>query len=102
MRQAWIEFLEAYDANEARIRPFLEPITEVHTPTGGELFAFRDDRGQWIAYPTEPEARQGAYREDAPGPQRTVEQITFGAILEHNPKNLIHMYGQYYWAQDLA
>ena len=62
----------------------------------------RDDLGQWIAYPTESEARQSACHEDAPGSQRTVEQITFGALLEDNPKNLIHMYGQYYWAQDLA
>ena len=102
MRAAWIEFLERHNANDARIRPFLEPIAEVHTPTGGKLYAFRDDRGQWIAYPTDPEARRGAYREDAPGSQRTVEQITFGALLEDNPKDLLHMHGQYYWAQDLA
>ena len=102
MCAAWIEYLESHNANEARIRPFKEPIDEVHTPAGDQLFAFRDDLGQWIAYPTEPEARQSACREDAPGSQRTVEQITFGALLEDNPKNLIHMYGQYYWAQDLA
>jgi hypothetical protein len=80
----------------------MEPIGEVHTPAGGKLYAFRDDLGQWIAFPTEREARMYAYRDDAPGSKRRVEKMTFGALLDDNPKNLIHLYGQYYWAQDLA
>jgi hypothetical protein len=102
MQKAWLDFLEGHGANEARIQPFLEPIAEVHTPTTGKLYAFRDDRGQWIAFPTEREARAYAYRDDAPGTRRSVEGVTFGAVLDDNPKNLIHLYGQYYWAQDLA
>ena len=102
MRKAWLEFLESHDAPEARTQPFVEPIAEVHTPTTGKLYAFRDDVGQWIAFPTEREALAVAYREDAPGPKRNVEETTFGAILDDNPKNLVHMYGQFYWAQDLA
>mgnify|MGYP005835466359 CR=1 FL=1 len=102
MRNAWIEFLKEHGAPEARIKPFVEPIAEVHTPTGGKLWAFRDDMGQWIAFPTEREARALAYREDAPGPRRSIQEVTFGQLLDDNPKNLIHLFGQYYWAQDLA
>ena len=102
MQKAWLDFLEGHGANEARIKPFLEPIAEVHTPAAGRLYAFRDDRGQWIAFPTEREARAYAYRDDAPGTRRSVEEVTFGAVLDDNPKNLVHLYGQYYWAQDLA
>ena len=102
MHKAWMEFLQEHGASDERLRPFVEPIGEVHTPAGGKLYAFRDDLGQWIAFPTEREARMYAYRDDAPGSKRRVEKMTFGALLDDNPKNLIHLYGQYYWAQDLA
>ena len=102
MHKAWSEFLQEHGASDERLRPFVEPIGEVHTPAGGKLYAFRDDLGQWIAFPTEREARMYAYRDDAPGSKRRVEKMTFGALLDDNPKNLIHLYGQYYWAQDLA
>ena len=102
MCRAWVGFLEEHAASQARIRPFVEPIGEAHTPTSGKLYAFRDDRGQWIAFPTEREARMRAYRDDAPGPRRQVEEVSFGALLDDNPKNLICLYGQYYWAEDLA
>lgn len=101
MRNEWLTFLESHGAQSARIQPFKEPITDAHTPSGGELFAFRDDLGQMIAYPTEQEAMEGAYHRDAPGPQRSIEKTTFGALLDDNPRNLIHMYGQFYWAEDL-
>jgi arylsulfatase A-like enzyme len=102
MHDAWIEFLQEHGAPPVRIRPFVEGNVDVHTPAGGVLYAFRDDHGQWIAFPTEREARAAAYREDAPGPKRTVQQVTFGDLLDDNPKNLIHLHDQYYWAQDLA
>ena len=102
MRKAWVAFLEDHGATEARIRPFLDGNVDVQTPAGGTLYAFRDDQGQWIAFPTEREALQSAYRANAPGPRRRVEEITFGALLEDNPKNLVRLYGQYYWAQDLV
>ena len=102
MRAAWVEFLQRHGAPEERIRPFVEADAEVHTPPEGRLFAFRDELGQWIAFHTEAEAGQAAHREDAPGPQRPIEEITFGALLDDNPRNLVHLYGQYYWAEDLA
>ncbi len=102
MHKAWIEFLGEHGASDKRLRPFMEAISEVHTPAGGKLYGFRDDLGQWIAFSTEREAGMYAYREDAPGPRRRVEEVTFGTLLDDNPKNLIHLYGQYYWAEDLA
>ena len=102
MRQRWLDFLAEHGAPESRLRPFLDANVALNTPHSGELWAFRDDHGQWIAYPSEREARAAAYRENAPGPQRQVERITFGALLADNPKNLVRLYSQYYWAQDLA
>ena len=102
MRKAWLEFLQAHDASETRMRPFIDGNVGLATPTSGELHAFRDDRGQWIAYASAAEARKAAYQPDAPGPMRQVEQISFGKLLDDNPKNLVYLYGQFYWAQDLA
>jgi arylsulfatase A-like enzyme len=102
MKRAWIAFLEDHGASESRIRPFLDGLTEVHAVTSGTLWAFRDDHGQWIAFPTEREAREAAYQENAPGPKRDVEEVTFGEFLEDDPKNLVHVFDQYYWAEDLA
>ena len=102
MHKAWIEFLQEHGHADERLRPFVEPVGEVHTPASGKLYAFRDDLGQWIAFPTEREARTYAYRDDAPGSKRRVEKVTFEALLADNPTHLILLYGQYYWAQDLA
>jgi len=102
LRDVWTKFLETHGAPEARIRPFEESgAAEVHTPRSGDFFAFRDDLGQWIAFPTQDKARIFANYQNAPGPRRKVEKITFEKLLEDNPKNLISLCGQYYWAQDL-
>ncbi|MFC1713488.1 sulfatase [Candidatus Poribacteria bacterium] len=101
MRDTWMDLLKDHDASEARLRPFLDAEVDVHTPKSGKLHAFRDDQGQWIAFPTEQEAQQAAYRDNAPGPKRQIQEITFGALLDDNPKNLVRLYGQYYWAEDL-
>ena len=93
---------EQHGAAHDRIRPFVEPIGEVHTPTSGKLYAFRDDLGQWIAFATEREARAYAYRDDISDSGRTVEEVSFGALLDDAPRNLVHLNRQYYWAEDLA
>ncbi len=102
LRKDWIEFLKDHNATETRIRPFLDANVDVPTPVSGTLYAFRDDHGLWIAFPTENEAQSLAYRDDGPGPRHQVETITFGALMEDNPKNLVYLYGQYFWAEDLA
>jgi arylsulfatase A-like enzyme len=98
----WVSFLRAHGASDARIRPFVEGNTDVHTPTSGTLWAFRDDHGQWIAFPTERQAVMYSYQENAPGPRRDISALTFGQLLADNPKNLIQLHDQYYWAEDLA
>jgi arylsulfatase A-like enzyme len=102
MHDAWIEFLAAHDAPAERIHPFTEAKEEVHLAADRQLFAFRDDQGLWLACTAEDQARALAYRDDAPGPNHKVEQTTFGRMLDDNPKNLVRLVNQYYWAQDLA
>ncbi len=102
MKEAWIGFLREHDAVPSRIDPFLGELTELHAISDGKLYAFRDDLGQWIAFPTERQAQEAAYQENAPGPERAIEPITFGQLLADNPHNLVHLFDQYYWAEDLA
>jgi hypothetical protein len=94
--------MSAHGAAKERLRPWVGDDAPPHAALRGELYAFRDDLGQWIAFPTGREASAAAHREDAPGPQRAVESVTFGKLLEDNPKNLVHLFEQYYWAEDLA
>jgi arylsulfatase A-like enzyme len=114
MHRKWIGFLEAHGAPESRIRPFREGFFGQRSaerraagrpggmPLDGKVYAFRDDRNQWIAHGTVLEARRRARDARAPGPSRRIEEVAFGEILEDGPKNLVHLYGQYYWAEDLA
>jgi arylsulfatase A-like enzyme len=101
MRAAWLDFLGTHGAPRSRIGPYIEADADIHTPAEGTLYAFRDDRGQWVGFPTRREALARAYQENAPGPKRDINEVTFGELLQDNPKNLIHLYGQYYWASDL-
>jgi len=57
---------------------------------------------QWIAHGTEAEAASRANDRSAPGPTRKIESVSFGKLLDDNPRNLVHLYGQYYWAEDLV
>ena len=102
MHTAWIEFMETHGASAARLRPFTEGDATAHAVPSGTIYAFRDDLGQWIAFPTEREARTAAHHENAPGPEREIVEMTFGELLDDNPKNLIYLLAQYYWAKDLA
>ncbi len=102
MRQAWLDFLAAHDAPQTRVRPFVEGNVDITTPASGKLHAFRDDRGQWIAFATEAEARKMAYHQNAPGDPRPIEEISFGALLDDDARNLVYLNSQYYWAEDLA
>ena len=103
MHKAWITFLESHDAPESRIRPFVEGEARQNVTTpDAKVYAFRDDKNQWIAHGTEAEARSRANDDRAPGPKRKIEEISFGELLDDNPRNLIHLYGQYYWAEDLV
>jgi hypothetical protein len=102
MRNAWLTFLKEHSASEERIRPFIEGQVSAPAITKGTVYAFRDDLGQLIAFPTERAAIAAAFLENAPGVQREVLSIPFHKFLEDNAKNLIHLFDQYYWAEDLV
>jgi arylsulfatase A-like enzyme len=102
MHEAWVDFLAAHDAPPTRLQPFRDGQADIHLAADRVLYAFRDDQGLWLACPVEEQALALAYRDDAPGSKRKVETITFGALLDDNPKNLLRLVNQYYWAEDLA
>ena len=102
MFKQWIAFLENHDAPQSRIRPFLEAAAPGSLPLDGRLFAFRDDNHTWIVCATEHEAGARANNAGTRGPSRHVEEVTFGEIFQDDLKSLIHLFGQYYWAEDLA
>ena len=100
MHRAFIAFMQEHGASEARLRPFVEG--QVAVTIEGEFYAFRDDFGRWIAFSTEQQARAAAYMPNAPGEPREIETVTFEKLLADNPKNLIHLFEQYYWAEDFV
>ena len=102
MRDVWLAFLEEHGASAERIRPFVEGHVGAPAITTGTVYAFRDDLGQLIAFSSERDAVNAAYLENAPGPRREVIALPFQKFLEDNPKNLIHLFDQYYWAEDLV
>jgi arylsulfatase A-like enzyme len=96
-----VESLEQGGGLPDRLRPFTEGVPQAATRQDTELFAFRDDRGNEVAFPTEREAL--AMGRDASGELvRKVERTRFGDLLSRNPHNLVFVHGQYYWASDLA
>ncbi len=102
LRDAWIAFLQEHQASDERIRPFVSERTEALMALDQTLYAFRDDHGRWIAWPTKDAARGAAYRADSPGSRHRVTECTFGALLDDDAHNLVHLHDQYYWASDLA
>lgn len=102
MSAAWLSFLQDHGATEDRIRPFADGKAEAHAIADAAVFAFRDDHGRWLAFPTRHQAEEAAYQQNAPGPPRAVEEIAFATLHDDNPRNLVHLFDQYYWAEDLA
>jgi arylsulfatase A-like enzyme len=102
MHRQWVDFLERHNAPPERVRPFLEPREQPQTRGDSPLFAFRDDLGQWIAFPNRLDAEQHAFHPEYPRPDRKIETITFDRLGNDNPRNLVFLYRQYYWAQDLV
>jgi arylsulfatase A-like enzyme len=102
MRNVWLTFLKDHGASEERVRPFVEGHVTPPAITQGIVYGFRDDLGQLIAFPTEREATMAAFCDNAPGSQRMIVALPFHKFLEDNPKNLLHLFDQYYWAEDLV
>jgi len=62
------------------------------------LYVVVDPRGVTLAYPTEAEAVEAL---DGDMPPQTVRRTTFGEYLAENPRGLVRLQSQYYWAEDL-
>ncbi|MFW6174399.1 MAG: sulfatase [Chloroflexota bacterium] len=100
MYEKAVQSLRDGGAPEERIRPFVERSEPASVERGEELWAFKDETGQMIAFATEAGAREGALDEN----EQTVFSVfktTFGDVLDENPRNLVFTHGQYYWAEDL-
>jgi arylsulfatase A-like enzyme len=101
MKSVWLSFLEEHGASEQRIRPFRKGQARSTNIIHDKLHAFRDDLGHWIAFPSEREAQEAAYHPAAPGHPRDIQEMTFERLLGDSPRNLVHLYDQYYWTEDL-
>ena len=100
LRQTTLDFMKEHGASSGRLQPFEDGDGTPPLPLDTKLWGFRDEKGLWITFPNEEQARLYVSF-DAPGPKRVWEETTFGRVLDDNPKNLVRMW-QYYWAQDLA
>ncbi len=101
MHKALVEFLQEHGASPERLRPFTEGLPQAGVERSLPLWAFRDDRGRAIAFPSEEQARALALSKDG-NSSRPVTRTTFGDLLDHDPVSLVQAHGQYYWARDLA
>ena len=101
MRQALISFLEQEGAKEQMIAPLKSKdnyIRESLKPTA-TLYTLRDSEGRILAYLTLDEARERL------SPQlmsKEVKSMTFGSLLQKDPKAMVFIEGQYYWAEELS
>lgn len=96
-----IGFLEEIGTPEQRVQPY-RPGTQSTGPlleASHVLHVIHDGRGHALAFPTEAEARECL----VPSlPRQEVRRVAFGTLLEEDPKALVHVHEQYYWAIDLA
>ena len=96
-----VEFLKEHGASEERLRPFTQGVPHVGVQPETALWAFQDDRGRWVAFPTQEQAQAHALSIDGAS-SRPVSHTTFGDLLARDPRALVQAHGQYYWAEDLV
>jgi arylsulfatase A-like enzyme len=95
----FLAFLEGSGASPERIHVYQDGLPRLALSHDQLLFALRDRAGLWIAYPTESEAREVASPALA---TREPERIRFGALLDVQPRALVHQHEQFYRAEDLG
>ena len=97
-----IAFLESYGSPADYVAKFRwPPATTGAAATEGDvaLFTIRDRTGRRIAFPTRAEAETCVI----PGAtEPAVEETTLHALTREDPRALVHIYGQYYRAEELA
>jgi hypothetical protein len=108
MQDALLHFMQREGTPESRISPFHYPLEEMTSPQEGRqqhladatcLLVMCDEQGQLIGFPTIEDA-QWCLAPDLS--EWELEERTFGWLRQSNPKNLVYIQGQYYWAQDLG
>ena len=96
-----VDALRAGGASEARLRPFTDGVPSEPVSESQELWAFDDDRGTKIGFPVEADAV--AVGRDRDGELiRSIKKTSLGNLLADDPRNLVYVHGQYYWASDLS
>ena len=102
LRSKAIDFLREGGAPPQRLRPFTEEENRHRIPRDQKLWGFKDDAGLWISFVQENLARVVGEWELQTGPIRVVEELTFGQILDDDPKSLVRLGIQFHWASELA
>jgi arylsulfatase A-like enzyme len=88
-----------WGAPAERVDLYAEPQPRLALRRDAVLHAIQDERGLWLAYPNEAEAR--SYLTPRLRTPAAVE-LRFGDLLERQPRALVNVYGQYYRAEDVA
>lgn len=99
MHRALVDFLGEAGTPPERLRFYAEPQPRLTLQRDALLYAIRDVAGLWLAFPTEAEAASCLV---APLPPQQVTPTRFGALLDRQPRALVHLHEQYYRAEDLA
>ena len=63
------------------------------------VYLIYDRTGRMIVLPTRTEAEECVIAES---PHPGIEERPFRFVLENQPKALVRIYSQYYWAEELA
>jgi arylsulfatase A-like enzyme len=98
LHAAFVDFLAEAGAPAERVRLYTEPQPGLTSNPDARLYAIHDARSLWLAFPTQAEA---AICLPALPPQ-SIEPLGFGALLDRQPRALVHLQEQYYRAEDLA
>jgi arylsulfatase A-like enzyme len=105
MHQALLDFMSRFGAPSGLVGLFNQPTAQLAEPvrrpqgrlaTEEPLYTFRDREGRKVAFSSQAEAHRRLATLSV-----ALEREDFGSVLAHDPRSLIHLDGQYYWAQDL-
>lgn len=106
MRQALLDFMVRFGAPSALVDLYSQPAAELAAPArpsparlaaADTLYVANDREGRTLSFPSQAETHR---RLDSP--DVALERRTFGTMLAQDPRSLIYLDGQYYWAQDLS
>lgn len=94
-----LAFLESFGATAERLRVYRDGLPGLTLRRDQWLYALRDHTGRWLAYPTEAEALSVVSPALATG---APERVRFGALLDRQPRALVHQHEQFYRAEEIG